>query len=341
MRSLYKDLPMRSFLKRVLKFLIIPIVIITLATIGYFVFDPFKALYSYDSYSHTHSNRDYYSVEMFNKRYLHEKYDSFIFGSSRTLGYNPSSWKKHLSNDASPFMLDGYGENIYGIYHKIKYLDSLNVNIRNVLIIFDTDATLVNTKPLDGFLYTKHPLISGNSMFSFQLEQFLAYFNANMILRYYLYRFGGVKNDFIYHYLGNIRASVDPISNELRRDDLDRQIENDPNFFNRPVFYSRPDEVGISGVQIEGEVYEMLKTIAAILKKHNTDYKIIIGPDYNQNKYCDSDKQKLDELFGEKNVYDFSGKNAFTESKYNYYENSHYRPLVGDSIMNYIYKQHN
>jgi len=29
--------------------------------------------------------------------------------------------------------------------------------------------------------------------------------------------------------------------------------------------------------------------------------------------------------------------NEFTMNKKNYYETSHYRPLVGDSIMHYIY----
>jgi hypothetical protein len=47
--------------------------------------------------------------------------------------------------------------------------------------------------------------------------------------------------------------------------------------------------------------------------------------------------QILKGLFGE-NLYDFSGKNAFTEDKYNFYESSHYRKKVGDGIMAIIYK---
>jgi len=334
---------MYSFFKRVLKFLFIPIIILIFVIAGYFIYDPFRVLYSYGSYSHTHANRDYYSIEIFNKRYPQQKYNSFIFGSSRTLGYNPGSWKEYLGENASVFMLDGYCENIYGIYHKMKYLDSLNVDIKNVLIILDVEGTLTDVKPSKGFLFMKHPLISGESMFDFQLEQFKAYMdNLNSALRYYLYYLGGMKNEFIYSHLGNLRASVDSISNELRIVVFDNQItENPEKFYSKPIFYERSEHLQTSDCQIKEEQYRMLSTVAGILTKHQTNYKIIIGPDYAQKKYCEEDTNVLVNLFGKENVYDFSGKNKITESKYNYYEKSHYRPHVGDSIMKYIYNKHN
>ncbi len=331
---------MKSFLKTILRFLLLPIVIFIFAVVGYFIFDPFKALYSYDSYTHSHANRDYYGLENFKKRYPQQKYNSFIFGSSRTLAYRASSWVKHLDQDSHPYMMDGYGENIYGIYHKILYLDSLNVEIKNALIILDTDATLMNDEPLKNlFLFTKHPEISKKSMWSFQLENFEAYLNPNMVLRYYLYRFGGMKNEFIYTYLGNIRASVDSISNELRREDLEKQIKTDPNFFNRPVFYERIKGEVVVNKQITPHINEMLVDIAHVFEKQHTNYKIIIGPDYEMKKYAENDRLTLEKIFGKDHIYDFSGKNSFTELKTNYYENSHYRPMIGDSIMNYIYKK--
>ena len=41
----------------------------------------------------------------------------------------------------------------------------------------------------------------------------------------------------------------------------------------------------------------------------------------------------------DKNIYDFSGRNSFTESIYNYYESNHFRPIVGDSILKIIYQK--
>jgi hypothetical protein len=51
-----------------------------------------------------------------------------------------------------------------------------------------------------------------------------------------------------------------------------------------------------------------------------------------------NDLRYLTNLFGKENVYDFSGINEYTESIYNYYENSHYRPYVADEIMKKLYE---
>jgi hypothetical protein len=42
--------------------------------------------------------------------------------------------------------------------------------------------------------------------------------------------------------------------------------------------------------------------------------------------------------FGSSNVYNFSGKNEFTTDLSNYYESSHYRPLLADKILKEIYQ---
>ena len=43
--------------------------------------------------------------------------------------------------------------------------------------------------------------------------------------------------------------------------------------------------------------------------------------------------------FGKENVYDFSGINEFTEDYHNYYEAGHYRPLLGNKLLERIYKR--
>ncbi len=329
---------MKKFLNTILKFLIIPIALFIVIIIGYFVYDPFKVLYSYDTYTHTHSDRDYYSIEMLKKNYQKYKYNSFIFGSSRTLAFRPSSWQKYLENGASTFMLDGYGDNIYGIYHKVKYLDSLNIEISNALIILDVDESFIRDYPRDDFFfYLKHPDIDGSNWTKFYTTHFLAYLNPKVIISYYSNRLLGLKNRFIYDYIGNIRASVNPITNELRREDLEHKINTDPSYHENHIFYQRPDTLVYREVQINCKQLDWLRQIKKIFDKNKTDYKIIIGPMYTQHKFNDSDTKKIIDVFGKDRVYDFSGKNEMTSKKTNYYETSHYRPLVGDSIMHYIY----
>ncbi len=59
----------------------------------YFVKDPFKVLYHYDSYfpqdgiSYVVLNKDYVSTETFVNNYPTHHYDSYIFGNSRSMYY--------------------------------------------------------------------------------------------------------------------------------------------------------------------------------------------------------------------------------------------------------------
>jgi hypothetical protein len=45
----------------------------------------------------------------------------------------------------------------------------------------------------------------------------------------------------------------------------------------------------------------------------------------------------LQKVFGNNNVFDYSGVNDYTNSIYNYYEASHYRPVVGRQILEAVY----
>lgn len=329
---------MKKFLNAIFKFSILPLIFIVLIVLGFFIFDPMYILYSHKSYSQTNANRDFYELEMFKKNYPTYHYDSFIFGSSRTLAYQPSRWINYLPEGSSPYMMDGFAEEIYGIYHKIKYLDSINVDINNALIILDPGAMfLIDTSYPGSYIFLKHPDIDNSSWNTFYKIHLEAYFDVNFIASFYLNKFFGIQNNYVNNYLANLTSSVDPITNELRRDDLEHKINTDPAYHENQIFYQRPDTLVYTEVQINCKQLDWLRQIKKIFDKNKTDYKIVIGPMYSQHKFNDSDAKKIIDVFGKDRVYDFSGKNELTSKKTNYYETSHYRPLVGDSIMHYIY----
>jgi hypothetical protein len=146
---------MKQFLKRLIYFALIGSIPIISFLILYFYYDPFKVLRNYDDYSNQFiaPNRDYVSTTMFIKNYKKYNYNSFIFGSSRTIAFRPNSWRKYLGDNSIPFMFDASNESIYGIYTKLKYLDSINVKLKNVLIILDRDASFLNLKNHEGHLF--------------------------------------------------------------------------------------------------------------------------------------------------------------------------------------------
>jgi hypothetical protein len=66
-------------------------------------------------------------------------------------------------------------------------------------------------------------------------------------------------------------------------------------------------------------------------------FTIVISPLNDQIRLNASDLATLQTIFGQNRVYDFSGKNAWSENCGNYYESSYYRPLIGDSILTILY----
>ena len=73
----------------------------------YLIMDPFRVLRSYDDYLKgwlVEINQNYVSTEVYLKNHIRYGYDSFIFGSSRTMGYRTNDWKMYLGEGSSPFV---------------------------------------------------------------------------------------------------------------------------------------------------------------------------------------------------------------------------------------------
>lgn len=333
---------MKQFLKKLTCFSIPGIVLSLLLFLSYLYFDPFKVLKHYSNYSNPYivSNRDYISTTIFINNYKKEIYNSFIFGSSRTLAFKLSSWSKYLSQNDKPFMFDASGESIYGIYTKLKYLDSKDVKIKNVLIVLCRDVSFKHSQNHKGHLFIKHPATSGESKFIFQLEFFKAYLNPELLLNFFTYKILGKYRPFMAGYIETRKIIYDTLTNETTIVDQENEIIQHPIDYyekRKGLFYIRKGERIDSIQRITEKHLFMLKEISRIFKKNNTNYRVILSPLYEQIKFNPSDLILLKGEFGN-NLYDFSGKNSFTENKINYYETSHFRPNIGDSIFKLIYK---
>jgi hypothetical protein len=334
---------MKIFLKRLLFFALFASVPFVIALLGYLYFDPFKVINEYSDYSYPSviPNRDYVSTEMFLKNKNKYHYDSFIFGSSRTIGYNPRAWRKYLSPTSQPFLFDASKESIYGIYTKLKYLDSTQVKINNVLIIVCRDATFAESNNPSGHLYIKDPVISGDSKFDFQTEFFKAYLSPKFIFDFYMFKITKKYAPYMAGVIENRRIKYDTITNQLSILDQEEAITKNPDKYyeeRKDLFYARTNEKTDSISRINDKHLFMLHEIKRILDKNKTNYWVVLSPLYEQVKFSVKDKNILTNIFGS-DLYDFTGKNAFTDFKTNYYETSHYRPKVGNEIFKTIYKK--
>lgn len=333
---------MKTFLVKIIRFTFIGTIPFLVLILGYYFYDPFKVIHTYNDYSYAYiiPNRDYISTETFINNQHKYHYNSFILGTSRTLGFRPSSWKKHLSNEDSPFMFDASAESIYGIYRKIKYLDSIQANLKNVLIIICRDYTFGYSTNYDAHLYIKHPATSGESKLFFHHVFFRAYLTPEFLFSFYNYTFTKKYKPYMERFIEPRKIAYDTITNELNLIDQETEITNNPRAYyekKKELFYKRGVESANDFNAINSEQIVMLRKISQILKKNGTNYKVIISPLYEQIKFIQSDLDVLYRIF-ENNLYDFSGKNSLTDRQANYYETSHYRPNLGDSILQIIYK---
>ena len=135
-------------------------------------------------------------------------------------------------------------------------------------------------------------------------------------------------------------VSFDPQTNEWTPSGFNKQIESEGQLYykNRSnIFYERNNLQSFHPPVIEQKQLLLLKEIKAIFNSQKTNYKIIIMPLYDQIKLNDKDIKKLNNIFGESNIYDFSGINEYTKDMTNYYEDSHFKNNVGHNILNTIY----
>ncbi len=308
-------------------------------SVFYVVKDPFFIIWHYDNLNTPNVNRDYLSTETFVRNYQKYKYDSYIFGSSRSENYLVEDWQKHIKYRAC-FHFSSSEESLWGIERKINFLHKRGVTINNALIIVD-EGLLAKTANSEGHIFRKDPLVSGESEFFYQLCYFEDFWDAGFIYNQIKSSLTKVKNENTVNtdYWG-VEEFVDS-SNQLTLKIFEQQIaHNRDSFYNARLEYflkrdtdSKTSPQGIGTAQLK-----LLKSIKDNLGT-TTNYRIVISPMYDQVKFNPRDLEILDSMFGKQNVFDFSGVNEITNDLHNYYEFSHYRPFIAARIMDSIYKK--
>ena len=306
----------------------------------YFIFDPFKVLTDYDDFYCNYAvslNRDHVNTTLFLRN--RNNYDSFIFGNSRSLFYHTADWKKY-SGAQKPFHFDGSNESLFGIYHKVKMIDKLNIKIKNVLIVCDAGLLKQTTNNLS-ILYNTDYRSSGESWLSYQPKFFNAYFKDFFLFKFIGYQMFGYQS-----WMGNVfdlqKWNQTMPANELSLPEKDSLLEVNPHqyYFNEAHwFYNRPlPPTQQANAVLDSVSDSMLSEMQSIFKKNNAQVRVVISPLYDQVKMNDTDVASLKKIFGDDVVFDFSGANEFTNPIWHYYENSHYRPFVATEIMQKIYQ---
>jgi hypothetical protein len=337
---------MKKFIRKTILFFL-PFVFLVIL---YFIFDPFKVLYKYDSYFNdsvngvVFLNTDYVSTSNFDNHYEKFHYNSFILGNSRGWFYEVSDWKNYIGDEPAYHFTTG-GESLYAIHKKVLYLDAKGVDIKNAMLVLDYDI-LVQDGPKSGHLGIMAPQLENNqNWFQFHLASIRGFFNISFMYAYIDFIISGKVKSYMERnrLLDNRPFTYNNETNQISFATYERLISNNDYYTDErmKVFYERENKPSYSPVSIEANQKRMLLEILLIFEKHKTNYKIIISPVYSQERLAKEDVAYLKDLFGVQYVFNFSGKNRFTEDFHNYYESDHYRPHIAKEIMEIVYREDN
>ena len=301
----------------------------------YLLFDPFEVLYRYDRYYRDPAmiyNWDHNHTEVLRLAYPRYRFDSFIFGSSRSKAFTPEAWQRCLG-PARIFHYSALSETLFGVERKLAFLERSGIPVRNCLLVVDGEL-LARGGNNTGHLFIKHPEISGESRVRFHLTMFQAFMDPRFLFPYLAHKAGfPVTSRLFYDGDG---SEYDPLYGDLSFLKAERKIVADPDRFFaslRHEFYLRPAQRAPAPPVVGPAQERLLANMARILAASEARVTVVISPLYDQIPLNPADVRLLGRLFGSDNVFDYSGSNRFTGETRNYYEPSHFRPHVAQEIL--------
>jgi len=329
----------KQFLKLLKRLVLFTSPVILLA-LSYFVFDPFHVLKAYDAYPDNYLesyNRNRIGTQVFLNNNKKEEYRSFIFGSSKSSVFYTQDWAPYI-DDYTTFHFDASNEIISGIYGKIKFIDSQENKIDNALLVFDSETFHSTIDTANSIIHMQDYEWSGQSKFLYQLTFFKAFFKDMYFVKYFDKLIFKKYRPYMYGAFENKHMLYTPVNNDfIFQGYIDQIREDSAAYYARDLFYARSIEEQVSPETIAPYQVQYLNEIKTILDKHQSHYKVVFGPNYDQIKVNPKDLDLVKSIFGEERVFDFTGQNRFTNELSNYYEIYHYKPLVARQILEEIY----
>jgi len=325
---------MKAFITRLAFFLSFILFFVAVLTIMYWKRDVYLDFGHYENYSWKYHFQPLGDLSTKKLLQSDSRYNSFIFGSSRTTGLYACYLQKKIPGTRC-FHYGNWNETIGGISSKISLLDARGYALDNVVIYLDTDFTFAG----DGACTYDHYLLTGVNRYHYYYNHYLDFFS----------RFNSDKM--------NILAGR-PVQGEIFPNWHSDKITNDGNHtcsdtillhygasvmspdFLRQIdslqktgfLYQRPAIQQFSKNQISMKEAAMLMDIKRLLQKHHSKYYIVITPLYDQLKFARDDQKLLEHIFGD-GLYDFSGINRYTANPYNYPDRKHFLPWVSKDII--------
>ena len=329
----------KRFLVRLVLFMGAPVMVL----LGVYLWtDPFRCLHPFDLSDTDQTNREYFSTELFLKNYKQQQYNSFVFGSSRVSGMNSYRWKTFLSGQPRPFVFQAWNETLTGMELKLDYLDRNRVPLDNVLILLDVPGAFDRKQLPRDVLSLKHFVFTGKNRCSYNAAQFFNFLQKPSLWVSSVKK--TIKKERSYCVSDTISNDWDNRCRYLcdgipAQDSLNGCSVASRNAFLHQIANLTEDDIEVSKPLITAPFEEKLRHIKSVLDRNHTDYYVIVTPAYCYTHLSinPNDLETLQVIFGDKRVFDFTGKNEMTEDYNNFSDPNHFGQRVGWMILNQVY----
>ena len=299
----------------------------------YIIRDPFHVIWPYsgsisqpgDTVQLT-VNTCYVSTEAFKFYEPAHHFDSFILGSSLSGYYRIQDWTRHLPDGVSAFHFNASRETLTGILNKLNFLCRNGVKVKHVLIVMEDE--MLKRQPLDrDVLFVQHPQTAPEVSW-WEFHQL--YFNA--------FRHPELVAYTLWPTATTTRLALDK---GYATTDIPDRIENvNEGYYgwadsviavNPAAFYTtehlaryfQPMTLQPCPDKITPATEALLNGIASILKSQGTDYQIIIPPHYAWEPISSHDLYRLEQIFGQERVHDYSHDGQMGNDLHYYYDDGH------------------
>ena len=307
--------------------LILVIVSINLLYLINYIVDPFNIFHTKFLEKQSQINERFLKIEYLEKN--HMNYNSYMFGSSRIGTTHPSTVEKYIP-DSHFYNLSAASATFYDYVKHLEYLIKEKYPFENLYLQIDIDH-MANYK-ISTFSKKLHPFVLNESLYKFYIEHLNGFFPVNIKEKIKMNYFNNKEKKSKDAYLLEFGIWTNLRSEKKLIQNCNKYVESVASFHKK----------NIRGVRFSKKYYnrKALERILFLCNKNNINLYIYTMP-HNKNM-MDTYEVKdylefLKQLSSITDFYDFSGYNTITMNNCNYYEDSHYRPLVGKIIAGRIF----
>jgi len=311
------------------KLFFLNILFISLLMFTNYIIDPFNIFNSGFLKYPFQINERFVKVEYLTKN--HQKYNSYMFGSSRIGTTDTSTIEQYIPNSKFyNFTISTASQ--YDNYQHLKYMLNHNFLIKNIYLQIDIKNFLLDNKPIQGdFLRQLHPAVVNKNKYLY----FLNYLTILPI--------DNIKKKLKINYIDHSKATEFDINGTGRWyvHWKDKLIKENPK-----QFIKNEESLNINKItRKHKDIYiknntNNLKKIVKLCKENNINLIVFTTPhNYNMMNgfYLEDYYKVLTSISEIVSFWDFSGYTQITCDNRNYYEKSHYLPKLGEKIAKTIF----